>query len=288
MTFEFVIACRTMPGTNIKQVLTGPLISALEDTQNDFNEGMVADMIQLRSERIGGEALADDEGTGNLVLIGFAVELPDETVSMGRVIDAFVESLPTTPPIFHAVKFEDPLLREELAERAAEIFELEMKLRRVLTIIYLYSYQGEDPFELLRDESEQPTAREKPTPEQMRAASENQFFHLTFGQYINLNKRQTISLAKVLEMVQSSEHYQALRAEILRAPVEDEGDVDLLADLKTLMNAIDGMRNCVAHNRRPTRRITDSYPNAHARLDEKLSEYLNSLASPDTPDGQTG
>ena len=159
MTFEFVIACRMTPGADIKQVLTGPLVSALEDTQNDFGEGMVADMLQVRSERIGSEALADDEGTGNFVLIGFAVELPDETVSMGTVIDTFVESLPTTTPIFHAVKFEDPLLREELAHRAAEIFELEMKLRRVLTIIYLYSYQEGDPFELLRDESEQPTAR---------------------------------------------------------------------------------------------------------------------------------
>ena len=286
MTFEFVIACRMTPGADIKQVLTGPLVSALEDTQNDFNEGTVADMLQLRSERIGSEALADDEGTGNFVLIGFAVELPDETVSMGTVIDAFVESLPTTPPIFHAVKFEDPLLREELAQRAAEVFELEMKLRRVLTIIYLYSYQRGDPFELLRDESEQPTARDKPTSEQMRAASENQFFHLTFGQYINLNNRQTIGLSKILEMVQTSEHYQALQAEILRSPVQDEGDVDLLADLKTLMNAIDGMRNCVAHNRRPSRRITDNYPNARDRLDERLNEYLKVLAISNTSNGQ--
>ena len=120
----------------------------------------------------------------------------------------------------------------------------------------------------------------------MRAASENQFFHLTFGQYINLNNRQTISLAKILEMVQKSEHYQALQAEILRSPVQDEKDADLLADLKTLMNAIDGMRNCVAHNRRPPRRITDNYPNARDRLDERLNEYLKVLANSNTSNGQ--
>ena len=44
------------------------------------------------------------------------------------------------------MKFEDPLLRAELTERASEIFSLEMKLRRVLSLIYLQAYQGEDPF----------------------------------------------------------------------------------------------------------------------------------------------
>ena len=279
MTFEFVIACRPTPEADIKGVITAPLATALEETQNEFSESRVSDMVQIRSERVGDEAPADGEGAGDVTLIGFSVELPDETVSISEVIDAYVDSLPKTPPIFHAVKFEDPLLRNELAERAAEIFELEMKLRRVLTIIYLHAYHGEDPFNLLRDESEQPMAREKPTPEQMQAACENQFFHLTFGQYINLNKRQSIGLSKVLEIVQSFQHYNALRAEVLRVPVEDEEDAELLADLKTLMNAIDGMRNCVAHNRRPTRRIADNYPNARARLDERLNKYLESLGN---------
>lgn len=285
MTFEFVIACRPTPDTDIKGMITAPLATALEETQNEFNENRVSDMVQIRSERVGDEARADGEGASNLALIAFSVELPDDTVSKAEVIGAYVELLPKTPPIFHAVKFEDPLLRNELAERAAEMFQLEMKLRRVLTIIYLHAYQGEDPFNLLRDESEQPMTRERPTPEQMQAACENQFFHLTFGQYINLNKRQSIRLDTVLEMVKSSEHYKAFRAEILRVPVEDEGDAELLADLKTLMNAIDGMRNSVAHNRRPTPRIADNYPNARDSLDERLNGYLRSLASLEESNG---
>ena len=285
MIFEFVIACRPTPETDIRGVITAPLATALEESQNDFNESRASDMVQIRSERVGAEAPSDGQGTSNFSSISFTVELPDETVSAAEVIDTFVELLPKTQPIFHVVKFEDPLLRDELAERAAEMFELEMKLRRVLTIIYLHAYHGEDPFNLLRDESEQPVAREKPTTEQMQAACENQFFHLTFGQYVNLNKRPSINLGKVLEIVQSSEHYDALRAEILRVPVEDEEDADLLADLRTLMNAIEGMRNSVAHNRRPTRRIADNYPNARASLDERLNVYLRGLASLEESNG---
>ena len=285
MIFEFVMACWPTPETDIKAVLTAPLATALEEAQNDFSDSRVSDMVQIHSERVGAEVPADGQGTGSFASISFTVELPDETVSAAEVIDTYVDLLPKTPPIFHVVKFEDPLLRNELAERAAEMFQLEMKLRRVLTIIYLHAYHGEDPFNLLRDENEQPMAREKPTTEQMQAACENQFFHLTFGQYINLNKRPSINLAKVLEIVQSSEHYDALRAEILRVPVEDEEDADLLADLRTLMNAIEGMRNSVAHNRRPTRRIAESYPNARASLDERLNEYLKNLASSEESNG---
>ena len=158
MTFEFLIACRSTTETNIEDVLTGLLARALEDNQNEFNEGLVADMIRIGYERVGAEMLAEDDVKGHHTFIGFTIDLPDETDSMPRVIDSFVKSLPETPPISHAVKFEDPLLQYELAERAAEIYALEMKLRRVLTIIYLNAYPGENPFNLLRDENEQPTA----------------------------------------------------------------------------------------------------------------------------------
>ena len=284
MTFEFLIACRLTPGTDIEQVLTGLLFSALEDNQNDFDEGIVADMVQLRHECIGGEVLVADDVSGYHTLVGFAIELPDETDLKSRVIDTFAKSLPETPPIFHAVKFEDPLLRDELAERAIEIFALEMKLRRVLTVIYLHAYQGVDPFDLLQDEVEQP--REPPKQDQMQAAIENQFFHLQFSQYTNLNRRRQVrQAADILDLVRKSEQYEALRVELLRVPVEHKGDADFLANLKSLMNSIDGMRNCVAHNRRPTRSVADNYPNARARLEERLDGYLASLASPGNSDG---
>ena len=68
----------------------------------------------------------------------------------------------------------------------------------------------------------------------MKAANENQFFHLTFGQYINLNQRPPFKPVDVLKLIRNSEHYEALRAKILRNPIEHEGDADFLASLKNL------------------------------------------------------
>ena len=282
MTFEFLIVCRMTPETDIRQVLTELLATALEDHQNEFDEAFVAEMVQLRYERISGEVVEGNDLTNRHSLVDFAIELPDETELISEVIDAFAKSLPETPPIFHAVKFEDPLLQAELAERAKEIFSLEMKLRRVLSLVYLHAYQDGDPFDLLQEEIEQPPGRDKPKQDQMQTANENQFFHLTFGQYINLNRRPAFGqVANVLELIRNSDHYDALRAEILRVPVEDEGDADLLADLKSLMDSIDKMRNCVAHNRRPPKEVAANYPSAREGLEHRLDEYLASLVKPD-------
>ena len=198
MTFEFLVACRLLPTTDINQLLTELLARVLENNGVELPEGVIAEMVQLRHERPGGE-VADDNGQMNRhMLIGFSLELPEDTESIQSVIEEFAEAFPDTTPVFHTVKFEDPLLKDQLAERATEIFTIEMKLRRVLSLIYLHAYQDDnDPFELLQDETVQIPPRERPSTEQMKAASENQFFHLRFSQYINFNKRADLPLPKL-------------------------------------------------------------------------------------------
>ncbi len=274
MTFEFLIACHPALDTNIQQILTNLLSEALYNNSNLFDEDAIADMIEFRYERSGGEITDDGGITPHHHLIGFALELSDEIESIREVVDEFATSLPDTPPIFHVVKFEDPLLRSELAVYAKEIFALEMKLRRVLSIIYLNAYQGKDPFNLLREETVKTIGRQ--TQDQMKIATENQFFHLNFKQYINLNQRpkSKLTATDILELIHNTEEYDAFRAEILRVPVEHEEDAEFLASLKNLMDPIEQMRNCVAHNRRPTQRITDNYPTACLDLEKHLDEYL--------------
>ena len=276
MTFEFLVACHMVPGTDIKQVLSELLAGVLADNLDEFDEGVVAGMIQLRHERTGDDFADDSGGMSCHTLIGFAIELPEDTASIAAVITRFAEALPDTLPVFHAVKFEDPVLQSELAEYASEIFSLEMKLRRVLSLIYLHACQHEeDTFELLRDETVQIPQRERPQPDQMKAASENQFFHLVFSQYINLNKRPDPQLPHVLEFIRNSEQYDAFRAAILRDPIEHEKDAEFLTNLKNLMDPIERMRNCVAHNRRPTKSVVDNYPNAREELEKRLNGYLS-------------
>lgn len=155
MIFEFVVSCQMTPGTDIRQVVTELLAEVLADTQNDFGDSEIASMIREHSQRLGEDVIDEQFALHQHTLYAFALDLPDQTESIRAIVDGFTKSLPDIPPGFHTVKFEDPLLQDELARYASKIFVLEMKLRRVLSLIYLDTYQGESPFDLLRDETVQ-------------------------------------------------------------------------------------------------------------------------------------
>ncbi|MCY4107653.1 MAG: hypothetical protein OXG11_01330 [Chloroflexi bacterium] len=278
MTFEFLIACHAASDDDVHEVLTDLLSEALENNREEHDEDSIRQTIQFRHQRRGGEIVdAAGESTCHL-LIGFTLDL-SETGSAGSVVNDFAESLLESPRIIHAIKFEDPLLKHDLDQRAIEIFALEMKLRRVLSFIYLHAYQSDAPYDLFREEQVKPVTPQL-NSEQMRAAIENQFFHLTFSQYRNLNERRAPSLPDILRIIGDSKHYDALRdkiTRITRSPILNEQDTDLLNDLKELVNSIEGMRNCVAHNRKPSNSIRQNYPRARSELESRLDAYLASL-----------
>ncbi|MPM48055.1 hypothetical protein SDC9_94777 [bioreactor metagenome] len=270
MIFEFLISYRHEPDSDIFAVLCNVLSDVLID-DDEFSDEQIRRMIILNYQRLGIEMTDEDENVFSHMLLGFTLDLPDD-VSRVLTIDQFIETLKETPPILHVVKFEDPLLQQELARRAAEIFNLEMKLRRVLSFIYLHAYQQGDPYNLLHEESVR--FAKEPSRDQMRGNVENQFFHLTFSQYINLNQRPEIKLPALLDILRSAEQYDSFRSEIIRVPIQQEEDASFLAGLKERMDAIETMRNCMAHNRRPSRRVTDNYENALPLLERQLDAYL--------------
>ena len=273
MIFEFLLACNVPPGVDtetVRHYIVNDLTDVLYYSEVDFDNSM----IQIRHERIANEVPDDDYDTLKDTVIGFFLELPDDAIDNEDVVTDFTEALQDNPFFSHIVKFEDPLLRAELAERADEIFVLEMKLRRVLSLMYLNAYQLRDPFDLLRDEHVRMTQKEPTTEGQMKESAENQFFHITFSQYISLNKRRQPHLDDIIRMISNSEQYDSLREELVRNPIENEYDTDLLSDLKTLMDPIEQMRNCVAHNRKPTKRIKENYSTTRPRLEERLDRYL--------------
>ena len=118
---------------------------------------------------------------------------------------------------------------------------------------------------------------DKPQKEQMKAVAENQFFHLTFGQYVGLNQRPAIK--DLVSLIRNEATYEAFRDELLRQPVEHEDDAAFLAGLKERMDSIEKMRNAVAHNRRPPKKTTNDYLNALPLVNQALDDYLNALAA---------
>ncbi len=275
MIFEFVIVYQQDTDTDIRQILIDTLTVSLQDNYDEFETDTVDQMIILQTKRIGNQSTNEDGNTTKMIILGFTLDLPEETEEAERVVEEFAKALTEeNSPISHIVKFEDPLLQSKLAQWSAEIFAIEMKLRRVLTLIYLNSYQGVEPYKLLRDEKEQPSGKDKPNDDQMQKALENQFFHLLFSQYVSLNQRPDPSIGKLLEHIRNFIQYDELQTEINRKPVEDNNDANFLAALKEKIGAIEKMRNCIAHHRHPPRKTEEDYRNAQPLISQVLDDYL--------------
>lgn len=277
MIFEFVIVYQQDTDTDIGQILIDTLTVSLQDNYDEFEPDTVEQMIALQTQRFGNQLTNEDGNITQTIILGFTLDLPEETNEAQTVVEEFAKALTEVPnPISHIVKFEDPLLQAELAQWSAEIFAIEMKLRRVLTLIYLNAYQGVEPYNLLKEETTQPTLQtdKKITTEQMQKTLENQFFHLVFSQYGKLNQRPDPKLNDLLENIRNFIQYEELQTEINRKPVADNNDADFLAGLKDKIGAIEKMRNCIAHHRRPPKRTKDDYENAKPLVDQLLDTYL--------------
>jgi hypothetical protein len=274
MRFEFLIVYFQSDGVDINALLNDKLAEVLADNLNEFDEAQVGQFMIPHLTRPC-ESQTDANGISSTrTILGFYFDLPDETANADAVISDFCSILSDTPPIVHLVKFEDPLLLQKNQTYAVELFHLEMKLRRVLSIVYLNSYDVEY-YELLRDEITQPLAKEYPTAEQMRKVSENEFFHLTFGQYVGLNNRALPSkVSEIVEYLRESPTFESFKTELERTPVSDEMDRDFLASLRDRLDPVEKLRNCIAHNRAVPPRIAQDYATAKPGLEAELNGFL--------------
>ena len=208
MIFDFLIVCAVDSDYDLDPVLCDLLAEVLGNSPYDLDETDAWHLIDIVHERHRNQP--EGGGSASYLVTGFRLDLPYEDRIARLVVDTFSDILADLDEVCHVLKFEDPLLQIELAERAMEIFQLEMKLRRVLSLIYIDAYYDGGFFNLLRDE--EVTLRGKPKAKEMEDANENQFFHLLFSDYAKLNQKKELRAPELLELISTSEEYDTFRS----------------------------------------------------------------------------
>jgi hypothetical protein len=113
---------------------------------------------------------------------------------------------------------------------------------------------------------------------QLRNRYENEFFHLLFSQYINLNQRKPVTkMDDLLALVRKTDSFESLRSELERVPVLNEADQDFLASLQERLDAVEKLRNCVSHNRTPPDRVAQNYRKVKEDFGERLEQFLETF-----------
>lgn len=273
MRFEFLIVCHNEKA-NV-EFLRELLGEVLTESYEEVTEEELENMVRLNLLRAAPDAQDEQGQTVNRSLCAFDIELSDETPEPQLVLKGFTTALADTFGVEHVLKFYDDNLLNENLEYMRQLFSLEMRLRKTLSLIYLSNY-ADDLYNLLRDETEGiQGGKGKHQAGNMELLRENEFFHLNLSQYIKLNKRKNLKdVDGLLSLIQKADSFEQLREDINREPVADSDDRDLLASLKQRMDPVEKLRNCVAHNRTASEDLTQSYKIARDNLTEGLEEFL--------------
>lgn len=196
----------------------------------------------------------------------------DTAAIVKNFTDAIVEA--QEEGILHVVKLNDPILFRENAQYAAEIFEIEMKLREAFSVIFIDTV-GDEFYSLIKDTSVNPMG--EPQESQMRTRQENQFFYLTFSQYRNLNDKKSFgkNAEQLIKIIGQATDFRALQELLTQTPIKKEEYKDFITRLTAILDPIEDVRNCVAHNRTVSQREKDNYVQAKEKLMELINEFLN-------------
>ncbi len=273
---EYIIAIRHGAASTGPEIVGRALTEAIERhwEQISFEAG---DWIVEEFRRRAGP---EDASTGSLagpLVFGFRVELPVEVDRPALVFRDLCEVLGQDADVEHVLKFYDTTLEEQNLGLARELLGLEMRLRRALSLVYLHAYGG-SYYDLLRNDNvgaDGNLRKRMPKVEDLRAKAENQFFHLMFNHYGELNvlrsMRATEDLAK---LVAGAADFAELQRQLQAPPVQDEDDREFLDRIKGDLKPVEDLRNCIMHNRTPTSGEIALYEHSRDVLNEAMEELF--------------
>ena len=271
VTVDYLVVCSSEIGLSgemgLIELLTEMLKSALEDV-DDEPPGIeeLEQHITIRHTT----TREDSRWT-----CGFSVTFDSAEERMEDLINNFSEFVADCEEegIKHLLKLNDPQLRRTLRDYGDEIFEIEMKLREALSLIFVNAY--ENFHDLLKETNVTPSARSD--EEQMQKSYENQFFLLVFSQYKQINNRKSPELEKIFEYIRQAENFDRLQQMIVtKRPITERRYTGFLASLKNQVKWIEKLRNYVAHNRSIPEDIIVNYETEKATLLKEIDKVLYS------------
>ena len=227
-------------------------------------------------------------------ICGFSVDFDIASVDfdiaseeMGKLIREFSTTVAksTDDGIEHLLKLNDPQLQCTLRRYGDEIFEIEMKLREALSLIFIKTYDenDEDVYNLLKKVNV--TLAQRESPERMRKYYENQFFYLSFREYKHINESKPANkVSEVLEYIGEAEDFKDLQRIIAANPIKEDRYADFLASLTDQVESIELLRNCVAHNKPIPERTLDNYNKVSKPLLKSIKDFLKEEANHEVND----
>jgi len=207
----------------------------------------------------------------NKFLLG--IELKSETEIL-EIFNRLIIKIKTEFQNVTIFKYFDSVLLDKLQRIYPEIFEIEMKLRECVSLIFVDKYK--DNYYNLLDEFRIKPQNEKRENE-LQVNYENQFFHILFTDYTKFSTRTQIKptdFESFKDFLSDASDFIDLQTKIRSKGQFKEMYLNFFNGIKRCVDSIENMRNCIAHNRNYSETEYDNYLNAKSELNVKLNEFL--------------
>ncbi|GAH48651.1 unnamed protein product, partial [marine sediment metagenome] len=239
MRVDFQIVHSYNSSDDVKSKLLSLLKETLADEYIETTDEEIEEWIQIKY----------NHPSNDKFITGFSLFLDKEENTNGIII-GFSKKLHDSDDIYLVLKFFDENMSGKFKSYAEEIFEIEMALRHVLSFIFIDTYR-DDYFNLLKEikvKLQRFNGKNIPRENHYKAHLENEFFFLLFSDYTKLDKLKEIEQPDLIEAISESDNYDTFRRKVLNRGIVDEKYRKFLAEIKENLQAMENLRNCIAHN----------------------------------------
>jgi len=253
---------------------TAMLIAELFETfsespfnQGAFREELFGDMLKIRHcEKLENKRIFKLD-------LHISEENFDQTINEEQMMEfcsAFAKKVQDDKRVDCIVKFLDDFLKDKLNVLQKELFDLEMRIREILSLIFLSRYPYK-PHSFLEDFNVRKDGGEE---ERQIKFFENELFFISFSEYTDLiNKQKDITINELSEKIIENENFQELKESLLTRGITNQDHKQFMEGVKILFDSLIKIRNCVAHNRNPSETELDNFERSKKELKEKIQEF---------------
>ena len=210
-------------------------------------------------------------------ITGLSIEFETEPERMNAVIDLFNRELSGSSDegFKHLLKFHDTDLFERNMNYAKDIFHIEMRLREVLSFIFLDTFA--DDFHAVGNYVEVKTGSgEKLENVMLNKRLENALFYVLFGEYAACNKNShKADIKTIVELLQFAKNFDTLQEWWTAKPIRKTAYSDFITSLGSIMSPLEKVRNCVAHNRAIPTDLIANYETAKGNLLKFIDDFVS-------------
>lgn len=254
---RYVIAHRT---PNLEPVLSGIFA---EVALTSYGTKDIADNFQIEVTSV------SRQSAGKLSLVEIRVfSMPYDSVRQ------FEDSVLDVDEISEICKTYDSLRLEENREFLAELYDIEMKIREIYTI--LARLQGvnvkNSRVRLLKDYQDREDV--------FKRRAMNEFFFIEFSDYKNVDTKKDAKLDDLLEALRYVKRLKDIPDiidELSHSSLRLEERFNELARVPEAIGRLEDFRNCIAHNRFTSENDIENFEKAKGIINDVYNNFIDKL-----------